>query len=68
MLLNVKISIISALSDVQETLSSPREQENNRMRINFAKMLVMKLSQGVTEMTEEEIEALSDECRKKFGK
>lgn len=64
---DLKITIFSHLSDVQETLSVPSEQERNRMRINFVKMLISKLDKGTKEMTEDELNALWKECNDKFG-
>lgn len=64
---DLKIVIFSHLSDVQESLTMPGEQERNRMRINFAKMLISKLESGTKEMTEDELNALWVECNKKFG-
>lgn len=64
---DLKITIFSHLSDVQESLSMPSERENNRMRINFVKMLISKLESGTKEMTEDELNDLWVECNKKFG-
>ena len=61
------MAIMSHLSDVQEMNGMSSQQENIRMRINFVKMLVQKLDDGVKEMTEDELNAVWKECNERYG-
>lgn len=63
--------IFSHLSDVQAMNcleKTPRVTEDIRMRINFVKMLVSKLNEGIKEMAEDELNAIFEDCNKRFGK
>jgi hypothetical protein len=66
--LSLKMAIFSHLSDVQEMLRFQGQEEKIRMEVNYVKMLVSKLSDGVKEMTENELNSLWQECHNKFGK
>ena len=69
--INLCMTITSHLSDVQEIncfAKTPQIAEDIRMKINFVKMLVDKLDEGIKEMTEDELNAIWKSCNEQFGK
>jgi hypothetical protein len=64
--IKLRMAIYSHLSDTQ-TMIYINDKENATLRINFVKMLVDKLDEGVDEMSENELNSLWAECKKQFN-
>ena len=63
-MIRLQMAIMSHLSDAQALLSNP---ELANLEINFAKWLLLKLDNGIKEMSSEELNEEWIKCKNQFG-